>query len=272
MFGMFDLPAFLERIGHSATVRPDVETLRAVHRAFAFAVPYESFDVQFGAGISRDPAKAFDKIVTRRRGGWCYEMNGLLGVALEAIGFRVRGLAGAVHRERQGDKVIGNHLVLLVDLDQGTWLADMGFGDGLIEAVPLREGAFDNGFYRCSLERAAGGWWRYRNDPRGGTLSFDFHEDVAEEVLLEAQCRYLQSDPESGFVLNAVTQRWTPDALLMLRGKVLKTIKATHETTRTLASAEDLVATLKTSFALDLPEAASLWPRIVARHQVLGLP
>lgn len=263
------LDAYLSRIGFSQRPRPDAETLRAVHRAHAEAIPYENLDVQLRRRVTREAADAFDKIVTRRRGGWCYEMNGLLAWALEEIGFRVTRLAGAVMRETAGDEVIGNHLVLLIEADGETWLADAGFGDGLIEAVPLREGPFEIGPLACSLECIDGGWWRYRNDPTGGAPSFDFHPGIGDDALLEARCRFLQTDPSSPFVQNAVVQRWRGGAHYSLRGRVLTTIDRAGKRASSLDSAADYVRTLRETFDLDLPEAATLWPAILERHEAV---
>lgn len=267
------LDAYLDRIGFIGDARPDAVTLRRVHRAHVEAIPYENLDVQFKHPLTLSIAGAYDKIVGRRRGGWCYEMNGLLGWALEEIGFDVTRLAGAVHRETLGDAVIGNHLVLLVRIDGAPWLADAGYGDGLIEPTPLREGPFCVGPFACALERAADGWWRYRNDPRGGAPSFDFHEDMRDENLLEERCRFLQSDPNSVFVQSAVLQRWRNDRHYCLRGRVIAVIDDAEKQARLLADADEYVVLLKEFFGLDLPEAKSLWPAILARHDALfGAP
>ena len=266
------LQAYLDRIGFSGAPRADLATLRAVHRAHVEAIPYENLDVQFGRPLTRAIAPAFEKIVERRRGGWCYEMNGLLCWALEEIGFKVRRLAGGVTRATAGDGVVGNHLVLLVDLDE-TWLADAGFGDGLIEPTPLCEGAFMVGPLECRLSRIDGGWWRYSNDPTGGAPSFDFHLDVSDEALLDDRCRFLQTDPASPFVLSAVVQRWRDEAHYSLRGRVLQRLDYGGKKTALIDDADRYVATLRDLFALDVPEAAALWPKIRARHEVLfGAP
>jgi N-hydroxyarylamine O-acetyltransferase len=265
---MKKLQAYLDRIGFKGSARPDLATLRAVHRSHVEAIPYENLDVQLRRAVTRSPADAFEKIVTRRRGGWCYEMNGLLGWALEEIGFKVTRLAGAVTRDVNGDGVIGNHLVLIVDLGD-LWIADAGFGDGLIEPTPLREGAFRVGPLDCSLERVEGGWWRYNNDPSGGAPTFDFHLDVSDEALLEARCRFLQTDPASPFVMNAVVQCWRNNEHHSMRGRVLQTVDGIGKRQRMVDSAEEYVAMLRERFALDLPEAASLWPAILARHHAV---
>ncbi|MBY0421933.1 MAG: arylamine N-acetyltransferase, partial [Parvularculaceae bacterium] len=109
---------YLGRIGFAGAPAANLETLRAMHRGHALRIPYENLDVQLGRPVSRDPTRAFEKIVEGVRGGWCFEMNGVFSAALDAVGFRVRRLAGAVMREMLGDDAIGNHLVILVDLDE----------------------------------------------------------------------------------------------------------------------------------------------------------
>ena len=261
-----NLDAYLRRIGLAGAVRADAATLKAVHRAHVQSIPYENPDVQFGTPVTRSAAAAFDKLVTRKRGGWCYEMNGLLGWALEEIGFKVERLAGGVRRDEIGDVMVGNHLVLLVQLEE-LWLVDAGFGDGLIEAIPLRTGAFQNGPYQCRIEEIGGGWMRYFSDPRTGGPTFDFNRDVTDEALLENNCRFLQTSEESPFVLNAVVQRWLPDRHISIRGRVLSELGAGDKSTTTIATADDYVCLLKSRFNLDFPQAAALWPQICARHE-----
>lgn len=264
------LSAYLDRIGLASaptpTHVPDLATLRAVHRAHAEAIPYEDLDVQLGVPVSRAPQAAYDKIVTRKRGGWCYEMNGLLGWALEEIGFDVTRLAGAVAREITGDQAVGNHLVLIVMLDK-PWLVDAGFGDGLIEPVPLQEGAFENGVMRCALSQIEDGWWRYHNDPRGSAPSFDFHLDMRDQALLEDRCAWLQTHEDSPFVQTAVVQRWRDGEHLSLRGRVFQRITADNKHVDLLEDSEAFLRTLKEEFKLDFPQAAALWPKICARHE-----
>jgi N-hydroxyarylamine O-acetyltransferase len=265
------LEAYLDRIDFRGSLRPDEETLRAVHRRHVEAIPYENLDVQFHRPVTRQIEPVFDKLVTARRGGWCYEMNGLLAWALEECGFKLTRLAGAVMRETEGEAVIGNHLVLLVDLGQ-PWMADAGFGDGLIEPVPLKEGPFRVGPFHCSLERIEDGWWRYRNDPRGGAPSFDFHPELSDEARLDDRCQYLQASPDSPFVQNAVVQRWRNDEHFSVRGRVLQTFTEDGPAKRILQDAEEYVAVLRDMFGLDMPEASNLWPAILARHTALFPP
>lgn len=263
-----ELSGYFDRIGYAGEARADLETLTALCRAHVNAIPFDPMDVQLGNPVTRSPQDAFDKIVGRRRGGWCYEMNGLFSWALEEIGFDLRRLAGGVGREFMGDEAVGNHLTLIVFLD-APWLVDVGFGVGLTKPLPLKPGKFKNSAMSCGLVDLGGGWWRYQNDPRGGAPSYDFNLDVADEALLEARCQWLQTDPESPFVLNAAVQRWNGDEHLCLRGRVMQRLTAESKEQQIVETAEDYVQLLKDRFGLDLPEAASLWPKICARHEVV---
>ncbi|MFZ5667929.1 MAG: arylamine N-acetyltransferase family protein [Pseudomonadota bacterium] len=264
-----DLARYLRRIGFGGEARPDLATLRAVHRAHLAAVPYENLDVQLGRPSTTDPAQAYAKIVDRGRGGWCYEMNGLLGWALGEIGFSVTRMAGAVHRATLGEATVGNHLVLKVEVDGEAWIADVGFGDGPSGPYPLAAGAFRDHGFDFTLEARDNGWWRLHNHPRGGAPSFDFRDEAADEAVFVERCAWLQTAPDSPFVLNAVVQRLTPDGLAVLRGRTLRRLTPDGDETRLLASADELVAVLRSVFSLDLPEAAALWPSIRARHAAL---
>jgi N-hydroxyarylamine O-acetyltransferase len=263
-----DLTAYLDRIGFAGTPRPDFATLRALHLAHQRAVPFENLDVQLRRPLGIEVSQAYDKIVRRRRGGWCYEMNGLMGWALQEIGFDVTRLKGGVMRDRAGDIQWGNHLCLLVRLDQ-PYLVDVGFGGSLSEPLPLRVSTREDRPYRITLSEIEGGYWRFAEDTHGEPFTFDFHVAPADEALFAERCQHLQTDPASPFVQNLVVQRRSGDAHISLRGRVLSTIRWQHTDKVLLASADELVTTLRERFDLDVPEAATLWPAICARHEAL---
>ena len=264
-----ELGAYLDRIGYGGPVRPDLATLRGLHRAHLLAIPYENLDVQLGRPLTPDPAAAYDKIVRQRRGGWCYEMNGLMGWALGEIGFSITRMAGGAMRELRGDFVVGNHLVLRVDLpgEPDPWIADVGFGDGILDPFPLRPADLTAEGHKFRLEAMDGGWWRFHNHEFGGAKSFDFQLEPADPALLAEKCAWLQSTPESPFLLNVICQRWRGDGeILQLLGRTYRQITPGVRNERTVASADELMAVLKDDFTLDVPEIRALWPRIAARH------
>ena len=262
-----ELGAYLDRIGYAGSLAPDVATLKALHRAHLLAIPYENLDVQLQRPLTPDPAAAYDKIVRRGHGGWCYEMNGLFGAMLEAAGFDVMRMAGAANRELLGDIVIGNHLVLRVEIDGETWIADVGFGDGSIDPFRLQPAEFEVEGFPFRLEKLDARYWRFHNHPHGGAKSFDFALEPADPQLLAGRCDWLQYAPESSFVQNLVAQRFRDGAILQLRGRTLRTVRPGGVDNRLIGSADELVAVLRTDFSLDAPEVAGLWPRVVARHE-----
>lgn len=253
------LQAYLDRIGFKGVPRRDLETLFALHRGHLLNVPYENLDVLLGRSLDFDLARIFDKLVTQRRGGWCYEMNGLLAWALEEIGFDVVRLAGGVVRETLGDFMVGNHLVLLVQLDE-PWIADVGFGDGLFEPTPLREGPIAQRGFVSTLSRAEDGWWRYTNHQHGGAPSFDFRAEAADPAVLAERCTFLQTSENSPFTQYAVLQRHTANGIDILRNSIRIRVGPESAVRSVIGDADAYVRELRDTFGLDLPEAAALWP------------
>jgi N-hydroxyarylamine O-acetyltransferase len=264
-----ELKHYFKRIGFEGSPKLDLPTLTTIHRAHSDAIAYENYDIHLKRPLTFDVPAIFGKIVESRRGGWCYEMNGLLAWALESIGFRVTRLAGAVMRDSLGDGALGRHLVLLVHLDR-PYIADVGFGDGIVDPIPLEAGRFAQRGLDFGLSKIDGDWWRFHNQPQGGALSFDFTTKPASVAVLEEKCRWLQSDPASPFVQNMVAQRHQPGAHYTLRGRVLKTLKDGRPgEQRVIADAGEFDDVLKSVFDLDIPDSRSLWPKILTRHKEL---
>ena len=263
-----ELGAYLRRIGYAGTPRPEFRTLAELHRLHLTSIAYDALDVQLGRPVTLDPRDAFAKLVLSARGGWCYEMNGLFAWMLEAIGFHVTRVAGTVERQVGDATGRGNHLVLLVELDR-TYVADVGFGEGPQEPFPLVDGTFEQQGCRYRLGLLDGGWWRLGNETINDASAFDFRTEPAELTRLEATSQQLQSEPTSPFVQNAVVAICVSGGYDILRGRVLTEVRPPTSTRIRIASAESYAALLRDRFGIDLAESATLWPRIVARHQEL---
>src|SRR3989440_9784276 len=126
---------YLRRIGARAPAAPTHEALRDLHTRHELAVPFENLSIQLGEPITLSEESLFDKIVLRRRGGFCYELNGAFARLLDALGFPVSYLAAGVFGEGGAVSPLFDHMVLGVEAD-GPWLADVGFGDHSL--YPLR--------------------------------------------------------------------------------------------------------------------------------------
>jgi len=214
------LAAYLRRIGAPRPGRADAAALRALHRAHQMTVPFENLSIHLSEPISLDPGALLDKIVTRRRGGFCYELNGAFALLLQALGAEVTRVAARVH----GEAGLGpplDHLALVVRPADGSgpWLADVGFGG--LSVYPL---LFD------SREP--------QDDPAARFLLADAPEaDV--EVLKDGQpqyrierrargldefvptCWWQQTSPESHFTRSTICSRLTEDGRVSISGRSL---------------------------------------------------
>jgi N-hydroxyarylamine O-acetyltransferase len=264
-----DLEAYFERIGYAGARTPDGATLEAVMQAHLAAIPFENLDVQLGRPTAHDLPTIFAKLVASRRGGWCYEQNGLLGWALGALGFDVVRLAGGVMRAAAGDATIGNHLALLVTVGGQPWLVDAGFGGSLAAPIPLAPARHSHPPYDLVLAQLDDGYWRYEEYADGKPFSFDFRAEPGPADALARHQARLQVAADSPFVLNLVAQRRIGDRHLSLRGRVLAEMGPDGVEERLLDDAGALVATLRERFALDVPEIATCWPTIQARHEAV---
>lgn len=119
--------AYLARIGARRPATPDADSLRDLHERHLNTVPFENVSIHLGERIGLDEKALFDKIVQRRRGGFCYELNGAFSGLLSALGFNVSLLSVKVFGDEGRLGPPFDHLALRVDLDE-PWLVDVGFG------------------------------------------------------------------------------------------------------------------------------------------------
>ena len=259
-----NLAAYLTRIGYHGSHKPALTTLTKLHRAHLTSIPYENLDIHLGQPLTLELPQIFDRLVTQKRGGWCFEMNGLFAWALRELGFQVTLLGAAVNRT-QLDGAARGHLALRVDLGQ-PYLCDVGFGDGLLEPLPLRVGHYRQGFLDYELAYSGTSWF-LRNQPYGAASGFCFDMSPHQLGDFAEVCHALQTSPESGFVRVTVCTRFGADGYAALRGATLRTVTVAGAKERTLEDAADFGAVLKRLFGLEHPETVALWPRIWQSHQ-----
>lgn len=260
-----DLSAYLQRIKYTGPVEPSLDTLNALHHQHLLNIPYENIDVQMGVPLDFDPERIFDKLVTRRRGGWCYEMNGLLSWALGEIGFEVTRMSGAVMREVQGDQQRGNHLVIEVMLDE-PYLADVGLGDGARFPMPIREGTYKQGGLEYGLEKLSDGFWRFHNHKHSNVRSFDFRHEPASESELATKCQWLQTNPESPFRMLLITQKFGPGEVHVQFGKVYGHITPEGVERREILSIDEMHDHYRGVFGLE-EDLTQLWESVCEAHE-----
>jgi N-hydroxyarylamine O-acetyltransferase len=137
MTGHFDQDAWLRRICYPGPREPTLETLRGVVAAHSSAISYESIDVLLGRTPRLDLDSLQQKMIGGGRGGYCFEQNMLFRGALRSLGFKVTSLQARVVRGLAIDaERPAFHMILRIDLPEGQFLADVGFGN-LAPTAPL---------------------------------------------------------------------------------------------------------------------------------------
>ena len=230
--------AYLRRIGADRPTAPDLATLRELHLRHLRAVPFENLSIHLGEEIALDGEALVRKLVERRRGGFCYELNGAFAELLRALGYQVTLLSGRVWLP-EGYGVPFDHMALRVDLDE-PWLADIGFGRHSVHPLRLS----DRGD-----QADPGGTFRLV-DAGGGDL--DVLRDGAPQYRVEARprrladfaptCWWQQTWPSSHFRSGPMASRQTADGQVTVAGRTLIRTVGTERTEAPLGSDAEVLA------------------------------
>ncbi|GAB3645013.1 arylamine N-acetyltransferase family protein [Glycomyces tarimensis] len=272
MFTSSQLSAYLERIGLARPRRPTVDALVRIHRAHIDTFPYENLDIQLGRPIRLDDEALFDKFVRGGRGGYCYEKNHVLALALEAMGFDVRRVLGAVARETEGEENWYNHMPLVVRFSNGEFVADTGLGTGFRDPLPLRTGSHRVGPFNFGMWQLEDELWRCTIDPRLSDLSFDFTVAPRDIGEFAEKCRELSTSPDSPFVKTLTAQLPLDDATMVLRARTLTIIDpalSDGKIMRIIADLDRFSELLVERFGLTLgdEELGLLWAKACEQHE-----
>ncbi|MCS0497333.1 arylamine N-acetyltransferase [Ancylobacter sp. MQZ15Z-1] len=257
-----ELDAYLARIGLGRPRAADLPTLVALHHAHVTSFTWEAIDAFMGWPVDPHPHAAFAKMVDGPRGGWCYEMNGLFGAALAALGYKVTRLCAGVRRAELGDMAVGNHLTLRVDLDQ-PWLAEVGLGDAILAPVPMRLGAVEQYGRAFAIAEADGGWLRFHNHRHGAAPSFDFRPGHCDEAALAAAHEMLIRDAGSPFLRNLVVQRHAPGRTEGIFNHTRRIVTDAGVEERPIADAREFARLMREVFQIEVPEPEAVWARVV---------
>ncbi len=266
------LPAYFARIGIAAPREPGLAALRAIVAAHAAAIPFENIDVLLGRGARLDLGALVDKLVARRRGGYCFEHNTLLREVLARLGFAVAGLAARVVWQRPPDSPLPRtHMLLRVTLAEGVFLADVGFG-GLTMTAPLRmatdlEQQTPHEPHR--LVARGGDEWELQARLDGDWAPlYRFTQQVQLPVDYEVANWFTATYPASLFTDNLMCAR--PDAdcrYALFNDRLTIRRRGRPAERRALVDAGDLAAILERDFHVTIArdDAERVWARIAGR-------
>jgi arylamine N-acetyltransferase len=274
-----DVQSFLDRLGIAHTESPSAAELRRLHCAFVERVPYETIEIQLERATTLDRIDSAERIVRRKRGGYCFHMNGAFSVLLEALGYRVTlHRAGVQNRIDPRPAITRNHLALTVaglpDAPGTTWLVDVGLGDALHEPLPLIPGVHRQGPFTYGLRPSeiAPGGWRFEHDARGSFLGMDFDPAPATMSDFDERHAWLSHSPQSGFVHLCAVQRRDARGVDLMRAITLSRLDDGEGSRTVIDAAARWYEALADIFGLTLDDVGPadrdrLWRRVALQHE-----
>jgi N-hydroxyarylamine O-acetyltransferase len=261
-----DLAAYFQRIGWEGAAAPDRATLAGLVAAHTAAIAFENLDPFLGRPVELAPEALVAKLIRDRRGGYCYEQNGLFRHVLETIGFSVTGLGARVLWMQPDDALTPrSHMVLLVDLPEGPVIADVGFGGAVLTGVLdlIADVPQPTPHERFRLLRRDGEW-RQQVEVAGEwrtTYRFDLHPQLA--VDYEVINWWTSAHPRSHFTQGLIAARALPGRRLALRNLDYAVHPLGGETQRRrLADPNEVCDVLEEDFAIAVPAREALLARL----------
>lgn len=251
----FDCDAYLDRIGIQGPIAISEENLELLHRAQAYTIPFENFDILLGRGIDLSLERLFRKIILQPRGGYCFELNGLFLYLLQSLGYQAIPLLARVHT--RGEPSGRHHQLSLVTINGREWIADVGFGANSLRApIPFEPGriARQDGFefrliesppFGSMLQIFEAGLWQ-------NLYSFDLEHVCAADI--ESGNHFTSTSPKSFFTWSRVAALPNQSGRVSLNDFNL-TVVADGRVTRTeLEPGDGYLDRIKECFGIELDE------------------
>jgi N-hydroxyarylamine O-acetyltransferase len=243
------IEAYLHRLGLPSAPPVDADGLRRLQVAHLLSVPFENLDIHMGVPIVLDQAAFVDKIVTRRRGGFCYELNGAFAALLSSLGFATTMLEGRVFDDQGGLGIRFDHLCLRVDLDRA-YLVDVGFGRSFVAPLMLEPGIEQvdaTGMFTLR-ERGSGSIDVVREE---GESLYRFSLEARRLSDFEPGCRHNQTSPASVFTREPMCTLATEGGRVTIVGSTL-IITEDGRRTETPLSDQQLLVEYRDRFGIEL--------------------
>lgn len=221
----FDKDEYLKRINLSRKVSVNFESLKSIHQAQHKAIPFENFDICLGRNINLDSESIFQKLVNHKRGGYCFELNGLLLMALRTFEFDVRPLLGRVHLS--GEPGGKSHQTLLVTINDERWVVDAGFGaESPPVPIPLTYNepiTFENHTYRL-IESNLFGYMLQNKQADNWKNLYSFDLSQVLDIDIKFGNYYTSTNPDSFFIKARMAALPIKNGMLTLHNYRLKKI------------------------------------------------
>ena len=255
----FSSDNYLQRINHPGDVSVSLDSLIALHHAQIRTIAFENFDICMNRAIKLSPGDIFNKLVLSQRGGYCFELNGLLLMALKHYGFDARALLARVHLS--GKPTGRSHQLSLVRINNKQWIVDLGFGaDTPQRPVPFKLDTV----YRFKtqniriIEDEVFGYMIQSEKPEGWINLYSFDLTHVCDADITYANHYTATHPQSQFVSNRFAALPLEGGMVTLVNYTLKTRTGGKEVTRQLKPGQTYLDALKANFGIVLEKYKDL--------------
>ncbi|MFC9897865.1 arylamine N-acetyltransferase [Nocardia sp. NPDC127579] len=215
-----DLDAYLARLGFDGEREPTVDTLQRLVQLHTTSIPFENLEIILGRSIDLDLETLQDKLIRRRRGGYCYENVVLFAAVLERLGFGVTGLSGRVTMGAAALRPATHALLRVTTADDDrAWLVDVGFGAGPLRAIELGDSTaeFTAGRWQFRWARGESGEWVLHQFGRDGWVDrYTFTLNPQYRIDYRVGNHFVSTSPGSPFTTRPFVQRFHPDVHYVL--------------------------------------------------------
>lgn len=244
------LKKYLERIGIEGELGPDLETLKKIQKQHLINIPFENIDIFVNRTLKLNTDSLFAKIVEEKRGGICYELNGLLLKLLKEIGYDVKYISGRIRAE--GTDL--DHVLLLVTIDNEKYMVDVGFKDNYLYPIKMVPNLIQEN-YRNNYKINALGNDKYQlikivdNEE---TILYTFTTEEKHLSDFDMRCKYFENTPNTYFTNNPFSAIEREDGKIFITNKKLTTTKGDKIETKDIKSKEEFYCYLEELFKIKL--------------------
>jgi N-hydroxyarylamine O-acetyltransferase len=248
-----DIKQYLERINYTDPIDLTFETLSKLQFMHLMTVPFENLDIHNNAKINL--TNSFNKIVTRKRGGFCYELNGLFYELLAAIGFTVKMISARSYNDKEEYSPEFDHMALIVTLNNDNYLVDVGFGEFVFYPVKIelnKDTSDPRGIF--SIETFNESYKVIKKQNAGGAFIPEYIFSEKERTLEEfyGMCNYHQTNIQSHFMQKRICSLPTKNGRITLTGNTLKITDNGEVKDRHLNNEQEVLQVLWDYFGIQL--------------------
>ncbi|NHQ87531.1 arylamine N-acetyltransferase [Iodobacter sp. HSC-16F04] len=251
-----EIRLYLERINYSGSTAAGLPTLTALHQAHMRHIPFENLDIHLGIAIDLSLPALFDKIILKKRGGFCYELNYLFLALLSSLGFSTQLISAQVFNGKSYGPAF-DHLLLLITLDQQQYIADVGFGDSFQTPLLIHPQKNDHAAYQI-MQNDQTYTVMQKKSNHEYKPQYQFTLNAYDITDFAEMCIYQQTSPASHFTQKSVCSIATAEGRNTISNDCVIQSKNGHRTLHHIEDVAEYRQYLLRLFQMQLPGNATV--------------